>query len=156
MRTCPKCKEEKPDTAFYSYKYQCKACHQSYQKDPEKRRKTSQKYYNKRKKDNPALFMWKQAKHRAEWDYGGMEFTIEVEDILIPEVCPYMGVPFVPLDPKYGHSLDRIYSSKGYVKGNIQVITRIANLMKSGSTEQELITFAKGVLAVHQGGPGPC
>lgn len=93
--------------------------------------------------------MWKQAKHRAQWDYNGMEFTIEVEDIKIPEKCPYMGVPFVPLDKKYGHSLDRIDSSKGYTPENIQVISRIANVMKNGATEQELVTFAKGVLERH-------
>lgn len=127
-------------------------CHQSYQQDPEKRRKWHQNYYAKRKQTDPALFMWKQAKHRAVWDYNGMEFSITTEDIKIPDRCPYMGVPFVALDPKYGHSLDRIDSTKGYTPDNIQVISRIANLMKNGSTEQELITFAKGVLERHSKG----
>lgn len=78
-----------------------------------------------------------------------MEFTISVEDIVIPERCPYMGVVFIPLDKKYGYSLDRIDSSKGYTPENIQVISRIANIMKNNATEQELISFAKGVLVVH-------
>ena len=46
-------------------------------------------------------------------------------------------------------SLDRIDSSKGYTPENIQVISRIANVMKNNATEQELISFAKGVLAAH-------
>lgn len=154
MKTCSKCKKTKPESDFYSYKYQCKACHQSYQKDPEKRRKWHETYYKKRKESNPALFMWKQAKHRAEWDYGGMEFSITVEDIKIPDLCPYLGVPFNALDKKYGYSLDRIDSTKGYTPDNIQVISRLANMMKNNASEQELISFAKGVLAVHQGGKG--
>ena len=93
--------------------------------------------------------MWKQAKHRAKWDYGDLEFTISVEDIIIPDVCPYMQVPFAALDKKYGYSLDRIDSSKGYIPDNIQVVSRIANVMKNAATEQELVTFAKGVLERH-------
>lgn len=146
VRVCSKCKEEKAEIAFYSYKSQCKVCHQSYQKDPEKRKKYHKKYYAKRKETNPALFMWKQAKHRAEWDYNNLEFTISVEDIVIPDKCPYMQVAFIPLDKKYGYSLDRIDSSKGYIPSNIQVISRIANIMKNNATEQELVSFAKGVL----------
>lgn len=102
------------------------------------------------------MFMWKQAKHRAKFDYDGMEFTIEVSDIVIPETCPYMRVPFIALDKKYGHSLDRIDSTKGYTPDNIQVLSRIANIMKNNATEQELLSFAKGVLAVHQGREGLC
>lgn len=122
-----------------------------YQENPEKRKKVSSDYYQRKKQKDPQLFMWKQAKHRAQYDYNNMEFTIEVSDIVLPEVCPYMGVGFIPLDKKYGYSLDRIDSAKGYTKDNIQVISRIANIMKSNATEQELVSFAKGVLAVHQG-----
>lgn len=143
---CSKCKRTEPEVSFYSYKSQCKTCHQSYQKDPAKRKKWSDKYYKKRKETNPQLFMWKQAKHRAEFDYNGMEFTITVDDIIIPDKCPYMDAPFIPLDKKYGYSLDRIDSTKGYTPDNIQVISRIANIMKNNSTEQELLSFARGVL----------
>lgn len=127
-----------------------------YQENPEKRKKVSSDYYKRKKQKDPQLFMWKQAKHRAQYDYNNMEFTIEVSDIVLPEVCPYMGVEFIPLDKKYGYSLDRIDSSKSYTKDNIQVISRIANIMKNNATEQELISFAKGVLEVHQGGAGLC
>jgi hypothetical protein len=122
-----------------------------YQDDPEKRKKVSSDYYKRKKQKDPQLFMWKQAKHRAQYDYNNMEFTLEISDIVLPEVCPYMGVEFIPLDKKYGYSLDRIDSTKGYTKDNIQVISRIANIMKNNATEQELISFAKGVLVVHQG-----
>ena len=156
-KLCTKCQTIKEVSCFtkgpdHGYRYQCRACNQTYQLNPLKRKQTSAKHYLKRKKDDPALFMWKQAKHRAAFDYGGMEFSIEVNDILIPETCPYLGVAFSPLDKQYGYSLDRIDSTKGYIKDNIRVISRQANIMKNNATEEQLIAFAKGVLVVHSKG----
>ncbi len=157
-KTCSKCKETKPVADFYKhngskdgYRWQCKTCHKNVdsQTNPDRRAAYSSKYYNKRKLTDPALFMWKQAKHKAQWDYNNMEFTITVDDIRIPKVCPYLGVEFIALDKDYGYSLDRIDSTKGYVPGNIQVISRLANTMKNNASEAQLIAFAKGVLAVH-------
>lgn len=107
------------------------------------------KYYKTQKETNPALFMWKQAKHRALFDYGDMEFTIKVEDIIIPERCSYFKTYFIPLDKEWGYSLDRIDSTKGYTKDNVRVISAKANTMKNNATEEQLIAFAKGVLDVH-------
>ena len=153
-KSCTKCKQDLPVSCFTKgpdrgYRYQCRSCNLTYQKNSTNRKEISSRYYNKRKVDDPALFMWKQAKHRAKYDYSGMDFSIEVGDIILPEVCPYLGVGFIPLDKDYGYSLDRIDSSKGYVKGNIQVISRLANLMKNNATKEQLIAFAKGVLEVH-------
>jgi len=165
-KQCNKCLECKPYSEFYKttsnqrsldgFRKQCKQCHSSFSHNQPNRKKIANNYYKRKKQENPALFMWKQAKHRAKYDYGDMEFSIEVGDIVLPEVCPYLGVGFIPLDKEFGYSLDRIDSSKGYTKGNIRVISYKANRMKSNATEQELISFAKGVLAVHQGGSGTC
>ena len=154
-KLCKKCGQDKPETEFYPKKYQCKECHHSYQ-TAERKKKYSAEWYQRRKEADPALFMWKQAKHRAKWDYGGMEFTITADDIRsrLPKSCPYFGTPFEALSKKWGYSLDRIDSSAGYTPTNIQVISRLANTLKNSATEEELITFAKGVLAVHQGGTG--
>ncbi len=100
-----------------------------------------------RKLNNPALYLLKYAKSRARYD--NLEFNIVLEDIVIPEVCPYLGTPIQMFDKQYAASLDRIDSSKGYTKDNIQVISYLANRMKSNATEEQLIAFAKGVLAVH-------
>ncbi len=76
----------------------------------------------------------------------GYNFNITIEDIIIPEYCPYLNVK-LSVDPNdkdkpFYYSIDRIDNSKGYVKGNVQIISLKANMMKNKSTEQELITFA--------------
>ena len=81
--------------------------------------------------------LWAAAKERA--DKYGIDFNIDVEDIVIPEVCPVLGIPInislgrgrrQPDSP----SLDKFYPEKGYVKGNIQVISWRANRIKSDGT----------------------
>lgn len=82
----------------------------------------------------------------------GIEFNLELEDIALPEFCPVLGVK---LDLSYGDkgkkslpnspSIDRIDPSKGYVKGNIQVMSRLANGMKSNASPDQLLSFAKWV-----------
>ena len=46
----------------------------------------------------------------------------------------------------FSPSLDRIDSTKGYVPGNVWVISNKANRMKSNAAAEELIIFAKSVL----------
>ena len=91
--------------------------------------------------------MWKAAKKRAsERD---LEFNIEESDIVIPDVCPILEVPLkfgTKGNYDYSPSLDRIDNTKGYIKGNIQVISKKANTMKNSATLQELQTFCKNIL----------
>lgn len=65
------------------------------------------------------------------------EFSLSEEDITLPAVCPVFGTPFVK-NTEYAASLDRIDSSKGYVAGNVQVISLRANMLKNNATTQEL------------------
>lgn len=81
---------------------------------------------------------------------GGYEFNLEKSDIVTPIHCPYLGIElsYNKKDGKLDNycSIDRIDSTKGYVKGNVQVISHLANTMKSSATTEELITFSKNVL----------
>lgn len=64
----------------------------------------------------------------------GLDFSITEEDIDIPEVCPILHVPLV-LGNRHSMddspSIDRIDSSKGYVPGNVWIISHKANRLKS-------------------------
>lgn len=93
-----------------------------------------------------------QAKRRATKD--GRQFDITIEDLLpLPTVCPVLGIElnyagtkvrgFVDTSP----SIDRIDSSKGYIKGNVQIISWRANRVKSDASVEELeavIKYMKG------------
>ena len=63
----------------------------------------------------------------------GREFSIELEDIVIPEKCPVFGFDLKREDREtwmFAPSVDRIDSSKGYIKGNVTVVSRRANILK--------------------------
>ena len=78
----------------------------------------------------------------------GVEFSISVSDLSLPEVCPYLGVK-IDLSgsrSRYGPSIDRIDSGLGYVPGNVEVISALANRMKNDATPEELEAFAKTIL----------
>lgn len=76
----------------------------------------------------------------------GYNFNLEVEDIVIPEYCPYLNIKLSTdpsdMDKDNYYTGDRIDSSKGYLKGNLQVISLLANRMKSKATQEQLLKFA--------------
>lgn len=84
-----------------------------------------------------------------------LDFDLEVEDIIIPEKCPYLEIPLVNNVGKNNrgladsYSIDRIDSKKGYVKGNVQIISWLANAMKNNASIEQLVIFAKNVLKLH-------
>lgn len=81
----------------------------------------------------------------------GISFDLTVEDIIIPNVCPYLGVPLIAHKYEGRHadspSLDRVDPMKGYVKGNVEVISELANRMKQNATKEQLLTFARNVIS---------
>lgn len=84
----------------------------------------------------------------------GYLHTMSVDDITIPTHCPYLGVELTNIQNSFkvptNISIDRIDSSKGYIPGNVQVISNLANRMKQEATEKQLIDFALGILNVHK------
>jgi hypothetical protein len=95
--------------------------------------------------------IWIKAKHTSQKK--GYDFDLTEEDIVIPEKCPYLDVPLTKIygagQLDFNASIDRIDSTKGYVKGNVQIISRMANRMKNNASEEQLVTFANKVLALH-------
>lgn len=91
--------------------------------------------------------MFTAAKYRAK--QRDIEFSIEMEDIEIPDKCPILECDFVygtAANYDYSPSLDRIDNSKGYIKGNVQVISTKANKMKNSASYEELIKFCQNIL----------
>ena len=71
----------------------------------------------------------------------GREFSIELDDIIIPKKCPVFGFDLKREDRETwmcAPSVDRIDSSKGYIKGNVTVVSRRANILKRDATVEEL------------------
>ena len=110
----------------------------------------NKEYYKKWTRENVASRLCSVAKQRAK--KRGVEFSITKEDFDLPEYCPVLGIKLeYNQDSGAGgkfnsYSLDRIDSSKGYIKGNVQVMSHQANSMKFTATKEELISFAKWVL----------
>lgn len=101
----------------------------------------------------PRYKIWVEAKARAKCK--GMVFSIKVEDIIIPEFCPLLGIKLVnhsgggsgPKDDSA--SLDRIDTNLGYISGNIWVVSNRANRIKSDSSLEELELLVRNLRKVY-------
>ena len=76
------------------------------------------------------------------------------EGIEYPKVCPVLGIELdwnVKMNGGQDNSpsLDRIDSTKGYVLGNVMMMSRLANCMKQNATSEQLINFSKYMLSEH-------
>lgn len=88
-----------------------------------------------RKATHPAKFMYTSIKSDAK--KRGIPFTIELDDIVIPDYCPVLGIPIVCGSGKRtdnSPSLDKFIPELGYVKGNVAVISWKANRLKNNGT----------------------
>jgi len=81
----------------------------------------------------------------------GMEATITPADLDWPRCCPVLGIKLVypersgegKLSGRHNYpSLDRLDNTKGYVPGNVFVISYRANTLKSNATAAELRALA--------------
>lgn len=183
MKKCIKCKLEKDEAQFTKNKNVCLICikeqnkryyknnfeaikeqKKRYRKDNSEAVKEQQKRYRKDNPEavkeqqkqyrlnNPEKQMLKHARERSKQK--NLPFNIEEIDIIIPTICPVLGIPLKSGSGKgrmqpNSPSLDRIIPEKGYVRGNIVVMSNKANTMKSNATLEEIIKlgeFAKKLL----------
>jgi hypothetical protein len=84
------------------------------------------------------------AKKRAR--RSGVPFNLEMDDIQIPGLCPVLGIPLIhgtavcsPNSP----SLDRIVPSLGYTKGNVIIVSMLANMIKTNATPGQIIAVGE-------------
>lgn len=82
------------------------------------------------------VVLWTNAYSRAIKN--NIAFTITIDDIVVPDVCPVLGVPFERGHSKWTYSLDKVRPSEGYVPGNVAVISNEANRLKSYMTDETI------------------
>lgn len=108
--------------------------------NPEVVKAINLKYTQKSRAENPELWMYYSAKKRAR--ARNLEFNLEKSDIIIPDMCPVFDIPLFKVGggaaKDNSPSLDRVDNSKGYIKGNIAVISAKANRIKSNATAEEI------------------
>lgn len=71
----------------------------------------------------------------------GVPFTITLADIHIPARCPALGIPLrvgQGTSTYQSPTLDRLVTPYGYVRGNVTVISRHANTIKSNASVDEM------------------
>ncbi len=164
-KTCSKCKEEKSNIEFHNdrsksdgFYSSCRQCTSKaakiYRTAPhykEEHNKRNRKYYkgtrSKQYRKDPVHYLFMVAKQRAKKN--GLEFSITENDIKVYKICPILGTQLDVLTNKVNTSmsLDRIDNTKGYIPGNVAIISRRANLMKrdcSIEQLQKIISYMRG------------
>jgi hypothetical protein len=72
----------------------------------------------------------------------GVPFTISHLDVVVPDVCPALGIPLKLNRGKMAYdsaTIDRIDPSLGYVPGNVIVVSNRANGIKNAGTATEIL-----------------
>lgn len=154
QKYCTWCKTTKSIEDFDEYwgrghekgfRRSCRAClevkSRTYTDDDRKKRNEKQKWFND---FNPEQIMLSSAKGRAK--EGAFPFNIDITDIVIPEICPVLKIPLFrgsggwsPNSP----SLDKIVPELGYVKGNVRVVSNLANTMKNCGTLEQCVLLGQ-------------
>jgi hypothetical protein len=90
-----------------------------------------------------------------------IDFTIKLEDVIVPDVCPILGIDLdLTIRKEAGNkrprenapSLDRIDSRKGYIPGNVIVVSYRANVLKKDATSREHELVAEYLKSKQQNG----
>ena len=144
-KRCPGCKKVLPVTEFYVSKWRkdgrrsiCKSCGSS-----------RQKKWRKDNFENYAITdVYHQIKKRARKKNVPMEITFKYLKSMYPDnmICPVLGIKMESGRKNFhvdSPSVDRIVPEKGYVPGNLIVVSMKANVIKSNATPDEIIKVGK-------------
>lgn len=167
IKRCHRCHEWKPfeefslnKTRWHGYVEDCKACVSVYMKSryvpaiprvkkPKPPKKVKPVLSKEQAKLKKLLGSAKTRARKRGLPYDDVSYL----DLHYPTHCPV--IPSIELtyetNPKNrwaGASIDRIEPAKGYVKGNIQIMSLRANLIKNNSTVEEREAFAEWVKSV--------
>ena len=122
----------------------------------------NREYMKKSRLENPEKFKarekkWRESNRLQSLIYStkqtakkkGLNHDISIEDLIQVEMCPLTGI-LIDWGCSGRHlsnpSIDRIDPSKGYVKGNVEIMSCLGNSMKNAATREQLVYFAKEIL----------
>ena len=91
-------------------------------------------------------YMLRNIKHSAFTQ--GLDFDLDYKDLELPKYCPILGVKLIygkGINHPNNATVDKIVPSKGYIKGNIIIISRLANVMKNNASLKELKLFCNNM-----------
>lgn len=112
-----------------------------------KAKDSKQRWKNKNPKRAWAVYATGGAKMRAALKGLDFNLTSNYVESITPSVCPVFKEPFLFVGNKkmqpFSASLDRLDPTKGYVKGNVVVISMKANSIKNAYGSQEISTVAR-------------
>lgn len=140
---CSCCGKRLPATDFYNSKNTYEPKLKSVSKAKEVTSQCKACIKSRLNKISTEKYLWNLAKARAKKN--NIDFNIEIDDVVVPQFCPIFGLELKRNEKSIlpnSVTLDRIDNTKGYVKGNVQVISYLANTMKNQATVEQLIRFA--------------
>lgn len=135
MRNCIHCNVELIEEQNWSPSfvkttiYICKAC----------ARETSKRWVRNNREQRMLINARNRAKNK------GLDFDLELSDIVIPEYCPLLGIKILKAGDtgsspvNNSPTLDRIDNSRGYVKGNVWVVSHLANSIMTSATYEQIL-----------------
>ena len=168
MKFCNKCKQDKVLADFPKNKNtssgfggHCKACHNNYYThkprkifntlDLKERKEVARLKIEAYRRQNPLKYILANARARAKRE--NILFNLVEADLILPTHCPILGMELVYggsgiSEKGYGASpnaasLDRIDGKKGYVKGNVSIISWKANRAKCQLSVDDIIRMAE-------------
>ena len=142
MKICNVCNVNKLLLDFRGNRKTCKQCNYEYTKNffnSESGKEYRRKWQENKRRTQPTVGMFNAAKKRAKKQ--NFPFDITLEDIVVPELCPVLGIELVfniKISQDNSPTLDKIIPELGYVKGNIAVISKRANTIKNNATIKEI------------------
>lgn len=142
-RRANRTEEEKEREREYRRKYR--------EANRDKIRARSRKHYEAK----PEMWILSNIKKKCRDE--GLPFDLSIEDIAAPEYCPVLGIKLErnhngrEAGPRSNSpSVDRIIPERGYVKGNVIVVSHLANAIKQNATPFQIRLVADFYEAVIQ------
>lgn len=143
-KSCPQCS----NTIRRVNQSACVACESSKQlirtKRPEVAQQIQKASQRRRKAMSAELKM--HVRRRSDARKNNIPYTLDISDIVIPDICPVLGIPIVanqPISSDYSPSLDRFIPELGYIQGNVYVISNRANRIKNDASVEEIRLLLK-------------